>query len=172
MLKLLGLICMIAGGAGVGYSMSAQVGRRYRQLKELQRLAALLMGEISYGNTPLPEGLRRIAGRLEEPFCSFVLAISSQLKRAPGVTLSEVFEECVQGYLGQSCLKETDLEALCRMGSCLGYLDKDMQMRTLRLYEAELVQEISDTYESMPGKKKLYQTLGIMGGLFLVILLI
>lgn len=172
MLKLLGLIFMIAGGAGVGYSMSVQVGRRYRQLKELQRLAALLMGEISYGNTPLPEGLRRISDRLEEPFCSFVLAVSNQLQSSFGVSLADVFQDCVFEYLGQSCLKEADLEGLCRMGSCLGYLDKEMQMRTLRLYEAELVQEIADTYESMPEKKKLYQTLGIMGGLFLVILLI
>ena len=55
-----------------------------------------------------------------------------------------------------------------QMGAFLGYLDKDMQLRTIDLYLQELGQEIKATGESIPGKQKLSRSLGIMGGLFLV----
>lgn len=59
-----------------------------------------------------------------------------------------------------------------QMGAFLGYLDKDMQLRTVDLYLQELDREIEDAGESTPGRQKLSKSLGIMGGLFLVLLLI
>lgn len=169
-LKIAGLICMIAGGVGVGYSMSVQVGRRYHQLQELQRMAAFLMGEITYANTPLPEALKHTAQRMEEPFASFLEELVKEMMKFPSGTFAELFEQSVYLCLGASSLEKKDLEMLCHMGASLGYLDRQMQIRTLQLYETELKQEVMNTYESMPGRQKLYQTLGIMGGLFLVIL--
>ena len=172
MLKAIGLFLILIGGAGSGYAFSTQLSSRYAQLKELQRMTALLIGEISYGNTPLPEGLAQVGKRLNEPFAGFLKELSEELKKKPQETLEELFAKHVKTDLKHSCLKPGDLEALLRMSSSLGYLDRDMQLRNLRLYETEVQQEITDTYASMPGKKKMYQTLGIMGGLFLVILLI
>ena len=169
-LKIAGLICMIAGGAGVGYSMSVQVGRRYQQLQELQRMVAFLMGEITYASTPLPEALKHAAQRLEEPFASFLNELAKEMMRFPSKTFAKLFSQNVYHYLKGSSLDKKDLEMLCHMGTSLGYLDRDMQLRTLQLYETELKQEMLTVYETMPGRKNLYQTLGIMGGLFLVIL--
>lgn len=169
-LKVIGLICMIAGGAGVGYSMSVQVGRRYRQLQALQRMVAFLMGEITYGNTPLPEALKHAAERMEEPFASFLNELAKEMMKFPSKTFAELFSQNVYHHLKGSSLDKKDLEMLCHMGTSLGYLDRDMQLRTLQLYETELNQEVVAAYETMPGRQKLYQTLGIMGGLFLVIL--
>ena len=59
-----------------------------------------------------------------------------------------------------------------QMGAFLGYLDKDMQLGTLDLYLQELAGEIKAAQESIPGKQKVCRSLGIMGGLFLVLLLI
>lgn len=172
MLKIAGLICMIAGGAGVGYSMSVQVGRRYHQLQELQRMAAFLMGEITYGNTPLPDGMEQIGKRLEEPFSSFMKKLSMELRAANPVSLQEIFDRLVWQELKATALTPKDLEMLSRLGKSLGYLDRDMQIRTMKLYETELIQEMQDTHHGMAEKKKLCRTLGIMGGLFLAILLL
>jgi stage III sporulation protein AB len=163
---------MIAGAAGVGYSMSVQVERRYSQLKELRRMAALLMGEITYGCSLLPEAFLAVSARVEAPISVFLKNLSEELKTAPGETLGAVFSRHVQEELGGTALEKKDLEMLKRMGSLLGYLDKEMQLRALGLYEKELDQELGDTYGKMPEKKKLYRTLGMMAGLFLAILLL
>lgn len=172
MIKMLGLICIIAGGSGIGYSMSRQISRRYEELLNLQRMTAMLVGEITYGNTPLPEALCSIARRLDGPVAVFLDKLSAVLLEQPHESLAVLFAQNMRESLGKSQLQEKDLQALARMGSFLGYLDRDMQLRTLKLYQTELEREIEDTYKSMPGKKKLYQCIGIMGGLFLVILLL
>ena len=74
--------------------------------------------------------------------------------------------------LKQSALSAKDKEALMQMGAFLGYLDKDMQLRTVELYLEELDREIQTAGESIPGKQRLCRSLGILGGLFLVLLLI
>lgn len=170
MLKIIGLLCIAAGGAGAGLAMSRQVDIRYRELKNLQRMTALLAGEISYGNTPLPEALHKIGGRLEGPLSGFLHRLSHTLLESPHEPLSSLFAYEVHNSLKQSHLKEKDKEELAALGSFLGYLDKDMQLKALEMYQMELEREIEDTCQTMSGKKKLYCSVGIMGGLFLVIL--
>lgn len=171
-LKAIGLICMIAGAAGVGYSMSVQAGLRYRQLCELLRLVALLMGEISFGQTPLWEAFEAAGEKLEEPVSSFSRHLAAKLQSLPKESFHELFCREAAESLHNSCLSKKDVEAFCSMGRLLGHLDKDMQLHALEMYREELKKEIEETRRAMPAKKKLCQTLGLMGGLFLVILLL
>ena len=58
------------------------------------------------------------------------------------------------------------------LGEHLGYLDLEMQMKQLSLYEENLEEEISRLKEEASVKKRLYRSLGILGGLLLAVLLI
>lgn len=171
-LKLAGLLCLITGGTGLGWTMGAQVAGRCRMLRELKRMAALLTGEISCAAAPLPEALAHAAVRLEGPLCVFLKELSEELVCSPPESLAAVFSRHVKEDLRGNCLMERDLESLRRMGEALGYLDREMQLRSLRLYEEELCLELEDACRSMPQKRKVYRTAGVMGGLFLAILLL
>ena len=56
------------------------------------------------------------------------------------------------------------------LGQYLGYLDIDMQENTIALYLQELEQKIRLLQEEMPARQKLYQSMGILGGIFISIL--
>lgn len=172
MTRFLGVILVVTSSTGMGFSYSFHLGRRLEQLRQLQRMALLLRGEISYGNTALTEALASIGRKLEEPFCFFLNQVSSRLREYPDKSFQQVFQEEVKENLKQSALSAKDKEALMQMGAFLGYLDKDMQLGTLDLYLQELAGEIKAAQESIPGKQKVCRSLGIMGGLFLVLLLI
>ena len=45
-----------------------------------------------------------------------------------------------------------------------------MQLKQLTAYEEELSRHIAALHEEMPGKKKVYQSLGILGGILLAVL--
>ncbi len=161
---------MIASSTGIGFSYSFRLGRRLEQLRQLQRMALFLKGEISYGNAALPEALASIGRKLEEPVASFLNQAASRLRGYPDKSFRQVFQEEIQENLKQSALSAKDKEALMQMGAFLGYLDKDMQLRNLELYLQELDREIQAAVECAPGKQRLYRSLGVMGGLFLVLL--
>ena len=69
-------------------------------------------------------------------------------------------------------LSRSDLAALAALGEHLGFLDRDMQERTLLLYLEQLDLQIQALREHRQERCRLYSSLGIMGGLFLTILLI
>lgn len=71
-----------------------------------------------------------------------------------------------------SALTEKDFEEFVQLGEYLGYLDTDMQKNTSQWYLQQLKTEIDTLAGEIPVKKKLYQSLGILSGVFLAILLL
>ena len=57
-------------------------------------------------------------------------------------------------------------------GENMGYLDNEMQIHSIDLYIEELEYEISKMTEQMSTNTKVFKCLGIMAGLFVVIMLI
>ena len=54
----------------------------------------------------------------------------------------------------------------------MGYMDITMQENTINLYLEELKGEIIRTEKEAPARKKMYQALGLMAGMFLAVMLI
>ena len=63
-------------------------------------------------------------------------------------------------------------EELQEAGCSLGTGDRAMQKANLDRYEAHLVQRIAELQKGLPERKRLCQSLGIMGGLFLFLILV
>ena len=61
---------------------------------------------------------------------------------------------------------------LIHFGENLGYLDKHMQMNTFELYLSQLDDEITELSRTVKGKAYLYNSLGIMAGIFITIIMI
>lgn len=169
-MRILGAFLVVAASAGLGFSYSFRLGCRLEQLRQLQRMTVLLKGEVSYGCSALPEALACVGRKLSEPFNGFLGQLADRLREYPDKSFQQVFQEEALTNLSASALTAKDKEALMQMGAFLGYLDKDMQLRTMDLYLQELDKEIQDAKEGVPGKQKLCRSLGIMGGLFLALL--
>ena len=82
-----------------------------------------------------------------------------------------MFAEHVDCHLRDTSLTQEDRARLKELGDSLGYLDKAMQLANLEAYSRELDLSIEELTEGLPAKKKLFRSLGLMGGLFLAILL-
>ena len=136
----------------------------------LRKILSFLKGEISYAATPLPDAFWTIGGRMEDPYRDFLKSISEDLQRCSGSSFSEVFSENVDCHLRQTRLTSGDLEELKSFGAGLGYLDRSMQLSQLEQYEEQLKQKIEELNVGLPVRKKLCRSLGIMGGLFLIVL--
>lgn len=170
MLQWIGCGILAAAGAGLGFSYSRRWTRRLELLKGLHQMMNLLKGEISYGRLPLPEAFLRIGKRIAPPLSDFAASLGRKLKSRPGEPFSSVYREQLREMLGGSGLARADLEQLEDLGKQLGYLDRETQLRTLDLYTHSLEEVIRELREELPGRKKVYQSLGILGGLFLAVL--
>ena len=73
-------------------------------------------------------------------------------------------------YLRENTLSAEEKERIAQLGERLGYLDREMQLRQLSLYESEFERMIQNAKETAPAKKKMYHSLGIFGGAMIAIL--
>ena len=170
MLKLAGVGLLLFACAGWGFSVSWQMGERIRDLRELRRIAALLRQEISYAGTALPEALRRIGSKVSRPFGEFLDRLARELVKYPGESFGMIFAEQVDEHLYKTALEPSDMADFKELGRYLGYLDKEMQLANLDLYLSETDDKLARLAEELPARKKLFQVLGVMAGLFLAIL--
>ena len=159
MLRVAGACLILSASSLLGVQKSRQFTKRIEQLQELQRIVLLIQGEILYKNAALPEALRSSAGK------------AGRADAFDGVRFSDLFETEIKEQLKGTALTKEDKEEFARFGESLGYLDVEMQKNAMKLYLKELEQKIEYLQKEIPQKRKLYQSLGVMGGIFLLILL-
>ncbi len=172
MLQWLGCGILVIAGSGLGFYYSRQWTRRLELLKGLYQMMNLLKGEISFGGLTLPDAFLRISKRISSPLSEFVVSLGRKLKSRPGEPFAVLFSSEIRKILSRTSLAKEDLEQLEDLGRHLGYLDRQTQLRTLDLYTHNLDTMIQELRQELPGRKKMYQSLGIMGGLFLAVLLL
>lgn len=171
-MKVVGCILVIASSTAMGFFFSNEMKCRISDLKELRKLIGLLRGDIRYASTPLPEAISVLYRRHSGSFQPFFQYVSEKLQELSGMTFSEVWKDAVERELLDTALTKKDKLNLIHFGDNLGYLDKDMQMNTLDLYLAQLEDEISELSKTVKERTYLYNSLGIMAGIFISIIMV
>lgn len=170
-MKLAGCILIIAGSSGLGVWMAQWYNRRLETLENLRQMIILLKGQILYANAPLEEAFDTIGRRTEGVLAGLFLKISERIRTQNGEPFNSLWKEEV-GLLAQEApLSRKDRQVLSSLGEHLGFLDRDMQERNLLLYLEQLDLDIGKLREQKQERGRLYISLGVMGGLFLSILL-
>ncbi|MCI8599173.1 MAG: hypothetical protein HFJ10_12170 [Lachnospiraceae bacterium] len=172
MLKIMGALMILASATGIGVSCSMDLKKYCMELRLLKQLLYMLRGEIKYTKTPLAEAFERIAVRLPEPFSTFLRQTAQEMENLDGRTFGELWREQIRTGLPGTHLKKDDKEQLGALGEVLGYLDLEMQVSSIELYLEQLEISIRSAQDAITAKQKLYQSLGVAGGIFLVILLV
>ncbi len=69
-------------------------------------------------------------------------------------------------------ISRQEYEDLVKLGGMLGYLDVEMQLNILDYYLEQLKQSAKESRETAGSRRRLYRYLGLLSGMFLVLLLI
>lgn len=169
-IKIIGCLMIISSCAGMGLYFSSELKNRIKDLKDLKKILYLLRGDIRYANTPLPEAVQALSIRHGGRYKKFLATIAEKLQELGGMSFYAIWKEGIDKELEETSLSKKDLETLKQLGENLGYLDKDMQINTLDLYISQIEEEINELSRNVKEKSYLYNSLGIMGGIFITII--
>lgn len=171
MLKIIGMILIIGASTGFGFSMSYDLRKRIDELKYIRKIMLMLRGEVKYIKSPIPEAFLNISVRVKEPYKLFLDNTSKELIELEGKTFYDIWRNRIKVDLKDLKLKKEDLFHLEKIGENLGYLDGEMQLGTIDLYVEQLADEIKSLEGTISSKSRIYNCLGVMGGIFMAILL-
>ena len=84
----------------------------------------------------------------------------------------KIWNRSIDQYLGELHLKSTHTLQLKELGNIIGQSDRLTESKNIALYLNRLELEIEKVREGMTAKKRIGNCLGIMSGVFLVVILI
>lgn len=168
---MIGALLLVAGCAGIGFYEARECKNRVQQIRILLRITEYLKGEIEFSHTVLPDAFQQISRKVEEPFSTLLGTISREMRKQDGRSLKDLIRRSMEEWKKESDLEQEDVDAFTESVGQLGYLDRSMQIHLLETYQKEQEIKLEILKGELPGKQKLFSSLGILGGVFLVILI-
>ena len=166
MLKIIGSIFIITATTGIGFSNSKELQNHLNTLEELKKIFFLLRSELQYTHAPFAEVFSKISTKTSTPYRKWLTNLSQKLKNKTRGSFWEIWCLSITEDLNKANLKEDEMEELKNVGKNMEYIG------SLDLFIEQLEYRIKSTREVYRSKRKLCQSMGIMGGIFLVILLL
>ncbi len=169
-----GLLILFAG-SGMGVWLAWGYKKRLQTLETLRRMVYCLKGEIVYSHAPLGEAFERIGKREKSVLGELFMQAAERISSRSGETFAKIWEQTIEKMEENGkdfFLEKEDKDKLVSLGGQLGYLDAQMQERTLLLYLEQLEYSISGLRSEIREKCRMSTALGVMGSLFLVIVMV
>ena len=168
---MIGAITLVASCAALGFYLAAQEGFRVHDLQEFKKALMILNSEIEHLRAPLPIACANIARRVKEPVTTLFANFSQLLAENEGETAYQLWVQAMEGQKSRTHLAAEDWDVLEGFGKTLGYLDKQMQQSAIA-YTVDYIDEKTISLHTQSDKnKRMYRSLGVIGGLLLVVLL-
>ena len=149
-MKYLGLLCMATAAVAGGFLMAGEWEMRVKLLGIFRQMAVYLKARILYSNETLPEALKEVGNRFADE--------SSGMAAEAGLFFLRVEK------------RMEDIEAIRTLGKNLGYADKKTQERTILFYLEQTDDSLAFLKKEMESRTKLYRSLGMAAGLFILVL--
>lgn len=171
-LKIVGCICIIIACSGYGFSKGKEYKKHIDEVEELRRIAVMFATETSFSKLPIADLAVRISKKVIEPYKSWLLRLADDLQKERQNTLSIVWQKEAEGLLSNLSLSEEEEEELKGLGGQIGNYNIKMQETAFRWYASCLEERRERLLKDVSEKQRLCNSLGVLAGIFLVIILI
>lgn len=171
-LKLLGAALTTGVPSVIGFQLAARYRRRPAELRSLQTAIAVLVTEVEYGATPMPEALRS-ASRAAGPVIGPMLReAAGRIEAGGGITPGEALTAALGQGSKATCLTPPDLEILTALAAVLGASGRADQVRHLHLAMERLAGSEAEASAERSRYERMYRYVGVLSGLALLLILI
>lgn len=167
--KWIGVIFVIVGCGGFGFSIGATQVMEEKTLRQLICALDYMECELQFRLTPLPDLCRQAGvnarGCIRDVFLKLSIELETQLSPDVDCCMRRVLEKI------QNLPKHTQ-EALLELGQSLGRFDLQGQLKGLEIVRAACRRRLEQLTTNKEPRIRSYQTLGLCAGAAIAILFI
>lgn len=163
---------ILAGGTAMGIYWAVRMQKRVEQLRELERIINYIEGEISCKNALIREALYVASKKCGQPFKTWLEEVSEALKNNMDKSFSEIWDKSMFNLKKSTCLKEGDIRELVNLGQALGYPDIRTMLSAMTLEKENIHNSVTALNSNLMNNMKISIVMGVLGGLFMIIILV
>ena len=172
MLKITLILILFSICSILGYMYGEKFRKRYVDLREAYKGLTLLQNEVIFNNTPLPEALDGVGGKINEPFKKLLIDVSTNLKEGLDSNVYAAFKDRYKDVEEESYLYKEDKKVLGDFLKSLGESGVYGQEKIFKLALENLKINIDEAFEISKKNTKLYRYLGMCLGAMISIFLL
>ena len=171
-LKIIGSMMIVVSTSLIGFYLANKEDFRIKDLLEAKKAFGILKSEIEFARTPLPEAFVYISERVEKPVAEIFGSIADKLSQKSTDSISSIWSETFAQEAKKTYFANEDIELFTSFGKTVGYLDVQMQRNTIEMIVNSIDAKIDTLKELSSKNKKMYQSLGVLGGILICVVLV
>lgn len=172
MQRVTGAVLILIATGGAGYVYCRELRRYLGKMLYLRYVMSLIKGEIAYSHAPLPEVFGAVAGRVKEPYRTWLVQTAAELEKRSEYSFARMWNRSVEKHLRVLELKQEHSILAKEPGTFLGTLEKDTLDSTFQMYLNRMDLEIEKLREGLAAKTRIGGCLGVTSGIFLIVILL
>ncbi len=172
MLRLLAGIFILFGSIGFSFQLCQEMHKRLQHIEQMQEIFRLFQSEVSYSKAAFPEVCLAVSGRVMEPYKTVMKEIYEQVAAKSGAQFPEIWKEKMEECLRDMPVKEAERNIFLEFGNRIGFIDWETQAGMLEKSRVQLEELHIQLKSVIENKEKVITSVGILGGLMLVVILI
>lgn len=167
-LKISGICLVLLCTTSIGIAAARALGRRVGELETGLAVLGALESELSYRMTPLDEAVERLETLDSLATAAYLPACASLCRQ--GIPFPRAWRRAVTEQHGE--LLPDDVSILAGLSDTLGQCDLAGQLAHVEQAKAQLFVCLEDARARFSSHGKLYRTMGLLSGAFIVIVFI
>lgn len=172
MIRFAGIGCLAAFCVLTGIQYYLKYQRYLGLLLELERFLLHMKSEIQYSRSCMPEFFLEASCREYSFIKEWIQYVADGLNGNFRQSFSQIWKAASTVKMNMLLKNKELFQVFYSLGDEIGGMDMQSQLKYIEIFLRDLEQEICDTKEQLPVRRKLYVSLGIMAGLFLAVILI
>lgn len=170
MLKLIGACLVLFACTSFGFHVARGFRERPRQIRYLMHAIRLLQAEIEYSVTPLPEAFRKVAMHARHP-CHIPFEVAAERLAQGEVSAEEALSAGVKELKPKCSLRDTDIQIFMDFAKVLGTADRVHLAKQFTATLSHLEELEKDAREAQKRNERMWQYLGMLSGLLIIVLM-
>ena len=170
MLKFAGIFLILTGAGGLGRYLIHNLNMHLKQLIECREIFTRMDTGREYLGLPYAQLLKRTAKGRTKVFAEMLEEVAAEMEKNREADARTLWEKAFDQKKSQLFLNNEETEILLALSACL--LLEENHTKAARIYFMQLEDKIVQAMEEKKEKQKLYSTVSVLLGLFLVIILL
>ncbi|MBM7633657.1 stage III sporulation protein SpoIIIAB [Geomicrobium sediminis] len=170
-MRWIGAIILLVGMTAIGFEWARRLSQRSKQIRELTTALQHFEAEVMYGHTPLIHVANRISSTVSSPLSQFFKDFGTRLKEG-NHDVQSAWQESIAINWDKTAMKIKEKEALLQFGQTLGQHGRYEQQKYIQLTLTHLRAEEINAREEQLRYERMAKSLGFLGGLLAIIVMI
>lgn len=170
-LKIFSSIIILIGFSIVGFYYSYKPVYRKNDLLEMKRGLLSLSSEIIFFSS-ITEAIFSVEKTLAKPIKNIFIKFRENIEKRRGEELFLLWEDALKDGSYETYFTKEDIEHISTVGKVIGTFDRQLNIEGISI----VIEYINSTIKNIENEKnkslRLYQSLGVLSGLMIIVLLI